>query len=128
VSPSVYGLYITFILISHCKLQYGIEMYKVMKQYVQCLHNKYEILAWSTHTFIYLFNSLHMLVTSFLFLEVIKFFNLIIFGFCIYFCLINSLYYTKKIDILYNSAIHHQFPVFDIIYTIFCFLLSSSLK
>jgi hypothetical protein len=31
-------------------------MYKVMKQYLQYLHNKYEILAWSTHTFIYLFN------------------------------------------------------------------------
>jgi hypothetical protein len=43
VSPSVYGLYITFILISHCKLQYGIEMCKVMKQYIQYLHNKWNI-------------------------------------------------------------------------------------
>jgi RNAse (barnase) inhibitor barstar len=34
--------------------------------------------------------SLQMLVSSFLFLEVTKFFNCFIFGFCIYFCLINS--------------------------------------
>jgi hypothetical protein len=57
-------------------------MYKVIKQYLQYLHNKYEILAWSTHTPLFIsLISLPMLVSSFLILEVIKFLNFIIFGF-----------------------------------------------
>ena len=53
VTVSVRFIYIFY---SHKPLQVTIWYRDVMKQYIQYLHNKYEILAWSTHTVIYLFN------------------------------------------------------------------------